>query len=211
MSTNRDSYDGIAHEWDAARSSFNGNERRYIETLLAGLPTPSSILDVGCGTGRPMAEFVLEQGHLVTGIDQSKALLDVARGRFPEATWVEARIEDYAFDGRHDAVICWDSLFHIERVHHHATLTGIHGCLAPGGRVMLTVGGSDHPAFTDTMFGHQFFYDSHAPQRVLDMLGEIGFDVLVGEFTNEPTGGRDKGRYAVVARKAGVVARTTAP
>ena len=207
VSINRDSYDAIAAEWDAARSAFRGDERRYLETLLEGLPTPSSVLDVGCGTGRPMAEFLLRHsrrgGHRVTGIDQSAALLAVAARRFPEATWVQARIEEYPFDGRHDAVICWDSLFHIERVHHDRILTAIHRCLAPGGRLMLTVGGSEHPAFTDTMFGRRFFYDSHPPRRVLDMLVEIGFDVLVGEFTDEPTGGRDKGRYAIVARKGG--------
>ncbi|MHB1225443.1 MAG: class I SAM-dependent methyltransferase, partial [Gemmatimonadaceae bacterium] len=113
MSTNRDSYDAIAGEWDAARSTFRGDERLYLETLLAGLPAPSSILDVGCGTGRPLAEFALRAGHRVTGIDQSAALLAIAGERFPEATWLRVRIEDYPFDGRHDAVICWDSLVHI--------------------------------------------------------------------------------------------------
>lgn len=208
MSTdNRDSYDAIAGQWDAARSDFRGDERRYLETLLAGLPTPSSVLDVGCGTGRPMAELAIRGGHRVTGIDQSAALLAIARRRFPSAIWVEALIEEYPFDGRYDAVVCWDSLFHIERAHHRPILASIHRCLAPGGRLMLTVGGSEHPAFTDTMFGHEFFYDSHPPERVLAMLGEIGFDVLVGEFTDQPDGGRDKGRYAIVARKAGAADR----
>lgn len=203
MSLNRDSYDAIASEWDAARGAFRGDERRYLETLLAGLPAASSILDVGCGTGRPMAELAIRGGHRVTGIDQSAALLAIAARRFPEATWVEACIEDHPFDGRHDAVICWDSLFHIGREHHRRILTAIHRCLTPGGRLMLTVGGSEHPAFTDTMFGREFFYDSHPPPRALHILGEIGFDVLVAEFTNQPTGGRDKGRFAIVARKRG--------
>ncbi|MHB1224276.1 MAG: class I SAM-dependent methyltransferase, partial [Gemmatimonadaceae bacterium] len=138
--------------------------------------------------------------------DQSAALLAIAGERFPEATWLRVRIEDYPFDGRHDAVICWDSLFHIRRLHHRRLLTAIHRCLVPGGRLMLTVGGSENPAFTDTMFGREFFYDSHPPRRVLDMLAGIGFDLLVGEFTDEPTGGRDRGRYAIVARKGDAAA-----
>lgn len=65
---------------------------------------------------------------------------------------------------------------------------------------MLTVGGFGHPAFTDTMFGETFFYDSFPPDKVLSMLAELGFKPLIAEFMNEPTSGRDKGRYAIVAR-----------
>jgi hypothetical protein len=32
------------------------------------------------------------------------------------------------------------------------------------------------------------------------MLAELGFQPLIAEFMNEPTSGRDKGRYAIVAR-----------
>lgn len=199
---NRDSYNAIATEWDAARRSFSGSEQRYVETLLDGLPVPASILDVGCGTGRPMAEYVLERGHRITGIDQSEDVLAIARERFPQATWVHSRIEDYQCDGACDAVICWDSIFHIDRAHHERILTGLFRSLRPGGRIMLTVGGSEHPAFTDTMFGHEFYYDSHPPDRVVSMMKAIGYEILIQEFMNLPTGGRDKGRYAIVARKA---------
>ena len=198
---NRESYDSIAAAWDAARTSFQRDERRYLEAVLDGLPAPSRILDLGCGTGRPMAEFVLGRGHHVTGVDQSEALLSIARERFPEGEWIHSRIEDFAFDGRYHGAICWDSLFHIERVHHEGILASIHGCLAPGARLMLTAGGSANPAFTDTMFGHEFFYDSHPPERVREILREIGFELLIDEFMNQPTSGRDKGRIAIVARK----------
>ena len=65
---------------------------------------------------------------------------------------------------------------------------------------MVTVGGSDHPAFTDTMFGEEFYYDSYPPEKVLAALRRLGFEPLVSEFMNEPTSGRDKGRYAIVAQ-----------
>ena len=52
---NRESYDSVAREWDAARASFHGSERRYLDAMLEGLAAPARILDLGCGTGRPMA------------------------------------------------------------------------------------------------------------------------------------------------------------
>lgn len=204
---NRESYDAIAAEWDAARVSFFGSERRYLDAMLEGLAAPARILDLGCGTGRPMAEYVLSRGHHVTGVDQSKALLAIARARFPEGEWIHSRIEDFPVDvdrrGNYDSAIAWDSLFHIERERHESILSNVHRALAPGGRLMLTAGGSqDQPAFTDTMFDREFFYDSHSPEQLATLLRELGFEIVVNEFMNLPTSGRDKGRIAIVARKA---------
>jgi hypothetical protein len=66
---------------------------------------------------------------------------------------------------------------------------------------MLTVGGSAHPAFTDTMFGETFSYDSHPPHEAVAMLMRLGLEAEIAEFMNLPTGGRDKGRFAVVCRR----------
>lgn len=197
---NRESYNAIAASWDAARSSFYGRERDYVDALLSGLAAPSRILDLGCGTGRPIAEYILSKGHHVTGVDQARALLDIARARHPEATWIDAAIESFESAERFDAIVCWDALFHIDRSKYESLLARFVDMLVPGGRLMLTCGGSDHPAFTDTMFGHTFFYDSHPPQTMLAMLDRFGFEPVIAEFMNPPTAGRDKGRYAVVAR-----------
>lgn len=204
---NRESYDSVAREWDAARASFHGSERRYLDAMLEGLAAPARILDLGCGTGRPMAEHVLSRGHLVTGVDQSEQLLAIARARFPEGEWIHARIEDFPVDvdsnGAFGGAIVWDSLFHIERERHASILANVHRALAPGARLMLTAGGSAHPAFTDTMFDREFFYDSYPPERLATLLVELGFEILVNEFMNLPTSGRDKGRIAIVAGKTG--------
>ncbi|HET7553550.1 MAG TPA: class I SAM-dependent methyltransferase [Gemmatimonadaceae bacterium] len=203
---NRESYDAIAAEWDAARASFHGSERRYLDAMLHGLAAPARVLDLGCGTGRPMAEYLISRGHRVTGVDQSEKLLALARSRFPQGEWIHSRIEDCPVDvdskGTYDGVIAWDSLFHIERERHADILAKVHRALAPGGRLMLTAGGSENPAFTDTMFDREFFYDSHPPERLSALLGELGFEIVVNEFMNLPTSGRDKGRIAIVARKA---------
>jgi cyclopropane fatty-acyl-phospholipid synthase-like methyltransferase len=196
---NRDAYNAIVEAWDAARSALNEPERRYLDAFLYGLPAESHILDLGCGTGRPIAETVLTRGHRVTGVDQAQNLLVLARARFPQAAWIESRIEDFDSPVRFGGIICWDALFHIDRAEHAGLFQRMATLLVAGGRLMLTVGGSEHPSFTDTMFGHEFFYDSHPPGKVLELLAARGFVPLIADFINEPTGGRDKGRYAIVA------------
>jgi cyclopropane fatty-acyl-phospholipid synthase-like methyltransferase len=199
---NRESYNAIASSWDAVRTAFCGREPAYLEALLDGLEVPSSVLDLGCGTGRPMAAHILACGHRVTGVDQADALLALARSRYPTGTWINATIESFAPDQAFDAIVCWDALFHIDKSHHEPLLTRFAGMLMRGGRVMLTVGGAEHPAFTDAMFGKTFFYDSHPPDKVLAVLDHLGFTPLISEFMDLPITGRDKGRYAIVARKA---------
>lgn len=197
---NRDSYDAIAPDWDQARTCLSDAERRILDLLLEGLAPESAVLDLGCGTGRPIAEDLVARRMRVTGVDHSPAMLDLARRRMPEQEWIVASLETFKPAGMFDAVVAWDSLFHIPREAHGGILRRARAALPRGGRVALTVGGSDHPPFTDTMFAREFFYDSHPPQVVLELLRELGLEVTHREFLDLPTPGRDKGRFAIVAR-----------
>ena len=174
---NRKSYNAIASSWDVARHSFYGRERDYLDIFLEGLPVPSRILDLGCGTGRPMAEYILSRGHDVTGVDEASKLLGLAMRRFPQGNWIESRIEDFESTNHFAGVVCWDALFHIERSLHAGVLLRVGKVLCAGGRLMLTVGGSDHPPFSDIMFGATFFYDSYPPEETLSLLHRLGLSL----------------------------------
>lgn len=166
------------------------------------VPKGSTILDVGCGTGRPMAEYVISQGRHVVGIDQSEAMLELARRHFPKETWVLSPMEAYDPQVAYQGALIWDCLFHVRRTEHEPIISKVVSGLPSGGRVMLTVGGSAHPAFTDVMYGQEFYYDSNTPEETEEILFRLGCRLKVAEYMNVPDGGRDKGRYAIVAEKA---------
>jgi ubiquinone/menaquinone biosynthesis C-methylase UbiE len=69
-------------------------ERTELERWIADLP-PKRTLDVACGTGF-MTRF--HRGE-VTGLDQSGAMLEVARERVPAATFVQGDALDLPFAG----------------------------------------------------------------------------------------------------------------
>lgn len=198
---NRESYNKIAEKWNAARNDFFGREREYIDVLLEAAPRGSTILDLGCGSGRPMAEYIVSRGRRILGIDQSEEMLGIARQRLPEEQWVCSSMETYAPENGYRGALLWDSLFHVRRDEHAAILHKVVHGLPTGGRLMLTVGGSAHPAFTDTMFGQTFFYDSNTPDETVEILRHRGCRLLVAEYMNKPDGGKDKGRYAIVAAR----------
>lgn len=199
LNMNRESYDTVAHEWDEARVRLSESEKRILDLLLERAPPGANVLDLGCGTGRPIAEYLVSRQLRVTGVDQSVAMLQLARSRLPEQHWVLSSLENFEPQGEFAAVIAWDSLFHIPREEHAAIVARVRAVMPLGGRFALTVGGSEHPAFTDTMFGQTFFYDSHSPEAAMALLAGSGFRVIHSEFLNPPTTGRDKGRFAIVA------------
>lgn len=169
--------------------------------LAQGLASGSRVLDLGCGTGRPMAAYLIAQGLRVTGVDQAENLIEFAKADFPGERWIVSSIKDYTFDDEFSAALLWDALFHIEREQHARILKNVVAGLPAQGRMMLTVGGSAHPPFTDFMFGQEFFYDSHTPQETERLLCGLGCRIVRAEFMNPPTEGRDKGRYAILAEK----------
>jgi len=196
-------YDDIANQWDAARADFRPNEAAYLDLLLHGILPGSAVLDLGCGTGRPNAQRVAARGHRVVGVDWSRALLERARRHVPGGAWVEADIVTVEFRPQFAAAICWDSLFHVERAHHRPVVEKIHRCLLPRGRLMLSSGGSasDLPAFTDAMFGHEFFYDAYPTDQMVRLVRDVGFDIVLAELVDPPDGGRNKGKLGVIASK----------
>lgn len=199
---NRDSYNKIAHAWGSARNHFFGREREYIDLILSAVPNGSTILDVGCGTGRPMAEYIISRGHHIVGVDQSEEMLAIARQNFPNETWVLCPMEAYEPQVDYQGALVWDSLFHVRRTEHEPVIRRVVSRLPSGGRIMLTIGGSAHPAFTDFMYGQEFYYDSNTPEETEQLLLRLGCRLKIAEYMNVPNGGRDKGRYAIVAEKA---------
>lgn len=80
------------------------------------LPGPHSrkILDLGCGTGL-LCNAYAKQGHKVTGVDPSRATLEVAR-RKPQGTnieWVQCSAELFNSEKRYDLVIMTGHVFQV--------------------------------------------------------------------------------------------------
>ncbi len=196
---NRESYDAIAVQWEALRTALSTVEQHILDLLLEGLAAGSTVLDLGCGTGSPIATHLVSRGYRVCGVDQSAEMLAFAKKRLPTETWVHSALERYAYNNPSGAAIAWDSLFHIPRAEHATLFTRLRRALPAGGRFALTAGGSDQPAFVDSMLDRQFYYDSHPPAVTASLLERAGFRILHHEFLNLPDGGRDKGRIAIVA------------
>ncbi|AGM06521.1 methyltransferase type 11 [Amycolatopsis keratiniphila] len=109
---------------------------------LAGDVTGRRILDAGCGAG-PLFEALRDRGAIVTGVDSSAKMLELARKRLGDDA--ELRIADISKplpfpDGAFDDVIAALVLHYLEDW--TAPLAEIRRVLKPGGRLIMAV---NHP------------------------------------------------------------------
>jgi SAM-dependent methyltransferase len=118
-----------------ALNPFADDTRFYLD--LAARTQASRVVDIGCGTGLLACELT-QRGHAVTGVDPSRAMLDVARRRRGaglvewiegDATQLGAMSADLAMMTGHVAQIFLDD------ASFDATLAAAHAALRPGGRL----------------------------------------------------------------------------
>lgn len=109
-----------------------------LEHLGAALPRGAAVLDVGSGTGRPVAERLTAGGHRVTGVDVSPRMVEIAREQVPGATFEVADVRTHPSPAASwDAVCAFFSLLTMPRPELDATLARLAAWLVPGGRLAL--------------------------------------------------------------------------
>ena len=76
------------------------------EAALVHSYGPVSVLDAGCGTGRVAMELD-RRGHHVVGVDLDPVMLEAARTKAPQLSWIEGDLADeqLVFDREFDVVV----------------------------------------------------------------------------------------------------------
>jgi 2-polyprenyl-3-methyl-5-hydroxy-6-metoxy-1,4-benzoquinol methylase len=77
-----DLYRRHAAAWALARGASFA-ERGWLERFSARLDTAAAMLDIGYGSGQPIASFLAGQGYRVTGIDGSPEMVALFRAHLP--------------------------------------------------------------------------------------------------------------------------------
>lgn len=138
-------YDSFASAYAAENESnlFNRYYERPEMLRLAGDVSGRRILDAGCGSG-PLSEALRAEGAVVTGLDASAAMVDLARKRLGED--VEVHVADLAgplpfADAEFDDVVASLVLHYLEDW--TGPLAELRRVLKPGGRLIVSV---IHPA-----------------------------------------------------------------
>ncbi len=180
---------------DAADRLPGAERLRTLSYDLLGAGPGTSVVDVGCGAGRAVAELAA-RGVRAVGVDPDERTIAVARGRWPEADFriagaYELPLPDASMEGYRA-----DKVFH-ELAAPVRALAEARRVLAPGGRIVLVgqdwdafVIDSEEPALTRTIVHARadLTTDPWAARRYRNLLlnsrfGEVTVEVHTGVFT----------------------------
>lgn len=171
-------YDENAAEWDRLRGPGSLFEKPWLDRFVSLLGPRASILDLGCGSGRPIATYLIGSGYTVTGVDSSPALIALCRSRFPENEWIAADMRTLDLRRRYDGVLAWDSFFHLAHDDQRAMFEIFARHVQPRGALMFTTGGPAQGEVLSTFAGEPLYHASLDSAEYRKLLYQAGFQVV---------------------------------
>ncbi len=160
-------WEAVAQQFMAARSAIG------LETVRAwarALPPGGSILDLGAGSGVPLAAALIEQGFVVSAVDASSTLVAAFRRRFPHAEIAcEPAEHSTFFNHSFDGVMAIGLMFLLPAAAQRAVIERVATALRPSGRFLFTAP-QEACAWADCLTG-----------RSSVSLGADAYDALLSE------------------------------
>lgn len=134
-------YEGVAAEFLAGRGSpqSSGIGARQVRAWARELSPGATVLDLGCGSGLPITDVLIDEGLDVYAVDAAPSFVAAFRHRFPDTPVACEAVEESAFFGRtFDAVLSWGLIFLMSPEAQRETLRRVGDVLKPGGRLLFT-------------------------------------------------------------------------
>lgn len=184
----------VLHIYETNAAAFDRDRGRdlmevqYLEALLERLPPERRVLDLGCGAGEPIARYLIDQGCRLTGVDGAAAMIELCAARFPAMTWVVADMRTLGLAQRFDAIVAWDSFFHLTGDAQRAMFPIFRDHMAARGLLLFTSGPRDGEAMGQ-LYGERLYHASLAAEEYTRLLDANGFDVIRHAVEDPDCGG----------------------
>lgn len=183
-------YERHAREYDRDRGSTLGGERGWLDRFLGHVRAGGTILDLGCGSGEPIARYLIESGYRVVGVDSAPSLIQMCRARFPGSEWMVADMRELDLGRRFDGILAWDSFFHLGMDEQRAQFARFASHSLSGAPLMFTSGPAAGEAI-GSYWGEPLYHASLGPGEYERLLAANGYvvqahvaeDPLCGDHT----------------------------
>jgi len=180
-------YDRIAPHWEDPNFDRN-NGIEALRRAIRFAHGRGAALDIGCGCTGRFIDLLLAEGFDVEGLDLSAEMLARARNRHPDVRFHHADIRTWEFSRPYDLLIGWDSIWHVPLADQIPVLRRLCRGLAPGGLLLLSAGGLDHPhEVTNPCHGEPLYHATVGIPRLLRTLGAAGCVLRHLEFDQHPS------------------------
>jgi SAM-dependent methyltransferase len=192
MSSEADEIVGLYQRHARSWAKDRGNwliEGRWLERFRGLLPGEASILDVGCGSGEPIARYFIERGHGVTGVDSSAAMIEMCEGNFPGGDWRVMDMRTMSLGRVFSGILAWDSFFHLSPEDQGRMFPVFRKHAAARGVLMFT-SGSEHGVAMGSYQDEPLYHASLDMAEYRELLAGAGFEVVEHVIEEPLEGGR---------------------
>jgi trans-aconitate methyltransferase len=191
MTSEADRIIGLYRRHARAWAHDRGNrlfETVWLDRLRGLMPPGATALDIGCGTGEPIARYLIERGYDVTGVDSSPEMIAICNGHFPHLDWHVADMRALTLNRNFNGVLAWDSFFHLCPDDQRRMFPVFRKHSAAHAALMFTSGPS-HGEATGTYQGEPLYHASLDSAEYHALLDGNGFDVVT-HVVEDPNCGR---------------------
>ncbi len=187
----RRGYDAVSVRYD---EQYGGQTkyRAWLGELRERVPAGAAVLDLGCGSGLPVARDLAAAGYRVTGVDLSGTQIRRARELVPQAQFIRADITAIDFaPASFDAVVALYVLIHLPLEEQQPLLRRIASWLRPGGLFLATTGYRAWTGVDENWLGGgvPMWWSQADAATYRSWIGEAGLSVDREEFAPEGDGG----------------------
>ena len=169
-------YEENALAWDRLRGRGH-MERAWLDRFSTLLPRGGTILDIGCGSGEPIAHYLIDRGFALTGVDSSETLIGLCRERFPGQSWIVADMRNLELDRTFDGILAWHSFFHLAADDQRKMFARFAALAKPGAALMFTSGDEAGETIAEWQ-GEPLFHASLDPGEYETLLRDHGFALV---------------------------------
>jgi 2-polyprenyl-3-methyl-5-hydroxy-6-metoxy-1,4-benzoquinol methylase len=172
----RAGYNKIALDYHQQRYLFDN--RHEIDNFASLVCKNGMILDVGCGSGVPVAYTLSKKGFKVIGIDISEEMINLARKHVPKGVFLLQDMKSMDFDSNtFDGIISTYAIFHIPREQHLKLMKNFNTMMKKAGLLLVSMGSTEWEG-KDKFHGAMMYWSHYDSQKNVDIVKKAGFIIL---------------------------------
>ena len=182
-------YERRAHDWagDRARQTVF-IEKGWLDRFIALVEPGGTVLDLGCGPGKPMAAYLVANGLDVCGVDSSPTMIAMARENLPGREFIVADMRTLSLGRRFSGILAWDSFFHLTPDGQRRMFANFREHAGTSAALMYTSGPRPGEAIGE-LRGEPLYHASLAPDEYRGLLATHGFAVVAERMEDPDCGG----------------------
>ena len=180
MSREADQIIGLYRRHAQAWAYLRGSELQeevWLEKFFQLMPARGSVLDIGCGSGKPIGQYLFDKGCAVTGIDSSPELIEISRRNLPDCDWLISDMRDLQLDKKFNGIVAWNSSFHLTPNGQRQMFPVFERHAEPAAALMFTSGPSHGDAIGE-FEGEALYHSSLDSEEYRTLLDRHGFEVI---------------------------------